>query len=374
MDGPIGFGGERWTYDEARGQYYFHQFFPGQPDLNFHSEELQLALLDVARFWLEQGVDGFRLDVADRYVENLPHCLHQPGTLAFHRRLRAVLDEYPARAMVGEVMGDLEKIIELLGDGDDSLHMIFNFGLMTRLWGAVRMGEGEELARVLTAVLEQRPPGGLHAINLGNHDVPRFAALAEGDVASIKLAASAQLTLPGAPFVYYGEELGMQNGTEIEVDWRDGSRTPMQWDSTPGAGFTTGRPFLPLAPKHEEANVADQLLRDDSILAHYRRLISIRKASPALQEGTFEPIPADRACLLPFWRRHPGGDRLVVLHFCPDSESGLSVSLPRSWTGSSGLLDELAGALVGEVRDGAWSTTLQPLSGLILSPNPGEEP
>ncbi|MHB8876260.1 MAG: alpha-amylase family glycosyl hydrolase [Myxococcaceae bacterium] len=363
------FGNERWTLDPVRGQYYFHQFFAAQPDLNFRSPGLQAAVLEVMRYWLELGVDGYRLDVPHQYVESWPDCWHQPETFAFHRRMRQALDEHPGKAMIGEVCCEPETAMPYLGNGQDALNLVFYFPGMHALWEAGKTGDATLLRQRLSFALSHTPSGGLHANTLGNHDIFRLPTTVGENAATLKLVATAQLTLPGAPFVYYGEELGMPDGAGVLVDQRDYARTPMQWDSTPNGGFTTGTPFLaPTAARR--VNVTEETGRDGSMLSHYRKLIALRNQTPALHEGSFEELPAAGPSLYGYWRRHEDGDRLVVLHFRATSETAISVALPAGWAGESGLLDEVSGQQVGSVSAGTWSATVPPRTGWVLRPAP----
>ncbi len=362
------FGQQRWTLDARRGQYYFHQFFPQQPDLNFRSPALREAVLDVMRFWLDLGVDGYRADVPHQYVENWPKCWHQPETFAFHREMRAVLDAVPARAMVGEVCCERDEVLRYLGSGNDAFHLVFYFVGMRATWAAVKYGGAAGLAEAISYAVANSPPGGLHANTLGNHDIFRTPTTIEDSPAALKLAATAQLTLPGAPFVYYGEEIGMTDGTEYKVDVRDYARTPMQWDPSPLAGFTTGTPWLALSPSVRRANVEDQRSREDSILSHYRRLISLRNRTPALHEGGFEIVGAGHPAVLAFLRTHPTGDRLVVLNFDREASAAVTVSLPPDWASPAYSVDELSGETVGSFAGQSWSATLLPRFGGVFAP------
>ncbi|MBW2458376.1 MAG: hypothetical protein JRI68_27990, partial [Deltaproteobacteria bacterium] len=312
---PMGFGDDRWTFDETRGQYYFHQFYPRQPELNFGSAALQDGLLDVMRFWLDRGVDGFRLDVAHRYHDMLPQCTDTEGTHAFHRRMREVTDEYDARAMVGEVDGTAEVVVENFGDGADALHMaFFLFGILDHRLAAMA-GTIDGLQSSMDTLVDLTPPGAAPANVLGNHDVPRFSDSVARDVQAMKVAATALMTLPGVPFVYYGEEIGMPNGAEWVVDARDQARTPMQWDQSPTAGFTSGTPWLALAGDLDRWSVAAQRGVAGSLFEHYRRLIAIRNGVPALQTGDYERIDSGQPRVYAFVRRHEADDRPVLLHY-----------------------------------------------------------
>jgi glycosidase len=361
------FGTERWTLDSVRKQYYFHQFYPPQPDLNFRSSSVQEELLSVARFWLDRGVDGFRLDVAHAYVENLPSCLHQKETYAFHKKLRAAVDEYEGRAMVGEVFGDAKDVFRYLGDGSDSLHLVFYFEAWTALWGAVSGGDASTLKSTIAAALKLTPAEASFGLFLGNHDVFRISSMVGTKPESLKMAASLQLLLPGAPFVYYGEEIGMTAGTTINIDFRDGSRTPMQWDDTASAGFTDGTPWLTLAGSSPRPSVASERGQSDSILEHYRRLIALRNRTPALQDGGYEEQKTSDPALYVFKRTSDSGDRLVVLNLSSTADKQLALDL-GSFAGGGGtsLVDELSGESKGELASGRFTATLPARTAWVL--------
>jgi len=312
------FGGPAWTYDAATRQWYLHGFLPEQPDVNWRNPAVEGAMLDVVRFWLERGVDGFRLDVVNHYVKDAEfrdnpiarplaprpydrqqhlHDKDQPELHGILRRLRALLDRYPERMSVGEVHSDrmAEAAAALYGAGDDELHLAFNFAFTRSPW---------DPAAFQRAILEWEkllPPGAWPPYALSNHDQTRhITRYGRRDAeARARVAAALLLTLRGAPFLYYGEEIGLPQ-TFIPRDeildppgrryWplyrgRDGCRTPMPWDGSPGAGFTSGRPWLRLGPDASLRNVAAQRADPRSLLAFYRRLIRLRRETPALRLG-----------------------------------------------------------------------------------------
>ncbi|MFC1889168.1 alpha-amylase family glycosyl hydrolase [Thermodesulfobacteriota bacterium] len=306
------FGLERWTLDPVTGQHYFHHFRPQMPDLNFYNPEMREALLDVVRFWLYKGVDGFRLDVGHMYFEGTEGCEHLPETHDFHRELRTLVDLFPSRAMVGEISGPPPDVLSYLGNGTNELHMVFNFPLVTMIYPSIWTGDRWCLEIGLDRSHFSKPPGGQMANILGNHDFFRPDGLLFGDSGRIKLAATLLMTLPGTPFVYYGEEVGMANGTATVVDYRDAARTPMQWDGSPGGGFTEGTPWIPLSPNWETHNVAVEEGDPASILSHYRKLIQLRKQSEALQSDHASFIdPGSRSVLALV--RGEGESAIVVL-------------------------------------------------------------
>jgi alpha-glucosidase len=310
-----------WTLDPATGQYYLHHFLPQQPDLNWWNEEVRRAIDDVMRFWLDRGVDGFRIDVAhslvkDQRLRDNPrlfpkrrprHNWELDEVHEIHRRWRRLLDEYPDRMAVGEVSSrKLSNLVKYYGKGDE-LHMPFNFNFLRQPWSAERFrGIVEEWERLL-------PENAWPDWTLSNHD--RSRAATRYGLHRARVAALMLLTLRGTPFIYYGEEIGMTDvpippDRIVDVDGRDPERTPMQWDSTPNAGFTSGRPWLPMAADAQRVNVAAQ--RDDpmSLLSFYRRVISLRQSSPALRAGSYRTLRAPRGVFA--YAREVAGERFVI--------------------------------------------------------------
>jgi alpha-glucosidase len=311
------FGGPSWTWDSRRRQYYLHNFLIEQPDLNVRNPAVQDALLETARFWLERGVDGFRLDVVNFLIQDeqlrdnpalapakpraRPHQYQrhlydrtQPETLEFIARLRALLDEYGAMA-VGEIEDEEPlKVQRAYTDGDDRLHTAYSFFLLRQFamtWEVVR-----------EAVQGWAGAKGCPAWSLSNHDVIRFPSrLADDDPQRIKLMLGLLLSLQGAIYLYQGDELGLPH-SEVPFDrlrdpeaiafWphgvgRDGARTPMPWrHAAPMAGFTDAPDaWLPLDPRHAALARDAQEHDPGSVLAFTREMIALRKSSPALRDG-----------------------------------------------------------------------------------------
>ena len=319
--------GSAWTLDQRSGQYYLHHFLPEQPDLNWWNEKVRAAIDDVMRFWLDRGVDGFRVDVAsglirDERLRDNPRfqLLGRPRRRNWdldevheiHRGWRKVLDSYAGdRMAVGEIgVRNLRRHVRYYGD-DDELQLSFNFHFLEQPWVAERFRSVvEEWERLL-------PQHAWPDYTLSNHDrsraVSRYGAERAG-VAAVML-----LTLRGTPFIYYGEEIGMPDvpipaERVVDVDGRDPERTPMQWDASPNAGFTTGKPWLPLAGDYAKRNVAAQ--RDDpaSLFSLYRRLTRLRRSSPALRRGSYRTVPAPRG-VFAFVREADDQRVLVALNF-----------------------------------------------------------
>ncbi|WP_420863392.1 alpha-amylase family glycosyl hydrolase [Algirhabdus cladophorae] len=339
------FGGPAWHWDARREQYYLHNFLVSQPDLNFHAPAVQDALLDVTRFWLNRGVDGFRLDTinfyfADKDLRDNPalprdernatiapsvnpynHQRHlysknQPENLEFLARFRSLLDEYPGSTCVGEV-GDAQQGLELLGEytkGDAFAHMCYAFEFLARdtLTASCVAEVFDRLHRVAA--------DGWACWAFSNHDVERHASRWGLTPAANRLFTTMMMCLRGSVCIYQGEELGLGEadvafedlqdpyGIEFwpEFKGRDGCRTPMVWEaSNQSAGFTTGDPWLPVS--HEQTAKSVQVQEDDptAILHHYRRAIAFRKANPVFGKGQIEG-PHTSGDILWFTRQHNG--------------------------------------------------------------------
>jgi len=383
------FGGSAWEWDPETGQYYLHSFLKEQPDLNWRNPEVVAAMHGVLRFWLDRGVDGFRIDVIHKIAkdpelrDNPPHDNGLPGYLGqlhehdedhddIHdmlRGIRRLFDRYPERMTVGEVAlshPDPAVVARYYGQGDE-LHLAFNFSFMHAPWSATRYRE--EIDRFFGAL----PPGCWPNQVLSNHDFPRHAtrhAHPELGEARTRVAAALLLTLRGTPFLYYGEEIGMRDGHVPEdrfqdpLAWtihpklsRDPCRTPMQWDATPGAGFTTGEPWLPVAADHAVRNVQRQRWDPDSLLHLYSDLIALRRATPALERGRFAWLDADPD-VLAYERREGASRALVALNL---GEGAAEARLPEARV--TGGLHTARGASLPP-RSGTLS--LGPCEGVVL--------
>jgi len=346
------FGGRAWTWDAATRQWYMHGFLPEQPDVNWRNPQVKAAMWDVARFWLERGVDGFRLDVVNHYIkddqwrDNPTRWWHgesplrslvaydrqwhiydrdRPELRHLLREFRQVLDAYPERMSVGEISSDDPLGVAAALCGPELLHLAFNFAFTQSPWRAAAF---QEAIRRWEAALA---PGSWPTYTLSNHDVPRhYSRYGRRDAARrARVAAAMLLTLRGTPFLYYGEEIGMRETAIPRRElmdpvgkryWpfyrgRDGCRTPMQWDATAHAGFSPARPWLRVNEDYARRNVAAQ--RDDprSLLSFYRQLIWLRKATPALTRGSYEPFQESARESLAFLRRTAEQTVLVVLNF-----------------------------------------------------------
>jgi alpha-glucosidase len=319
--------GSAWTFDRNTGQYYLHHFLPEQPDLNWRNERVREAIDDVMRFWLDRGTDGFRVDVAsglirDERLRDNPrfHLFGRPWRRNWdldevheiHRRWRKVLDSYDGERMaVGEVsVRNLRRLARYYGH-DDELQLSFNFHFLAQPWRADRF---RAVVEEWEAVL---PANAWPDYTLSNHD--RHRATSRYGVHTAPVAAVMLLTLRGTPFIYYGEEIGMVDGRippdrVRDVNARDPERTPMQWDASHAAGFSTGDPWLPVASGYEKRNVAAQRDDPDSLLSLYRRLIWLRKGSRALRGGAYRTVKAPAGAYA--YVREAGSERaFVALNF-----------------------------------------------------------
>ena len=343
------FGGPAWEWDEATGQYYYHAFLKEQPDLNWRNRAVREAMYDAMRFWLDRGVDGFRVDVIwhlmkdEQFRDNPVNPSFQPGQSEINRflqvhsadqpevhdvieEMRAVLEEYPERVLIGEIYLPLERLVAYYGEDLKGAHLPFNFQLLQTTWRA------EEIARLIVEYEGKLPDGGWPNWVLGNHDQKRIATRVGREQA--RLAGMLLLTLRGTPTMYYGDEIGLANVSippeAVEDPWeknepglglgRDPERTPMQWDGSAQAGFTEGRPWLPLATDHHECNVACLRQDETSILSLYHQLIRFRQRHRALSIGSFTLCRAE-ADVLAFERGHDGERFYVVLNFCQEARS-----------------------------------------------------
>ncbi len=350
-----------WTYDEKTGQWYLHLFLSEQPDLNWANPDVVAAMRDTLRFWLDRGVDGFRMDVihcigkdpaladvaAD--VAAIPYCAlnDDPRTHEHLRGLRALLDEYPGdRVMVGEVfLLTTEQVASYYGNRDE-LHLSFNFVPLYLPWEADRWrGCIDEIE----SVLGRRDAWPTWV--LSNHDQPRHRTRYGGDEGRARAAALLLLTLRGTPFVYAGEELGLEDAvvseaSRVDPGGRDGCRAPLPWDAQEGHGWAGESPWLPWPPEPATRNVAAQRRDPSSILHLYRCLLAARRGSPALRSGTIETIDAG-AAVFAFRRRCGDDERLVLVNF---SEEAARVEFEGQWrieVASAGVgTDEVFGGLL----------------------------
>ena len=333
------FGGSAWQRDEATQQYYYHAFLKEQPDLNWRNPEVVAAMHDVLRFWMRRGVDGFRVDVLwllikdDQFRDNprnldyhpgmAPHLVQtplytadRPEALDVLRALRRVMDEFDDRVLIGEVYLPLNRLIAYYGHDLDGANLPFNFQLLQSAWDA------RSVRAIIDRYESALPKGAWPNWVLGNHDNPRIASRV--GLAQARVAAMLLLTLRGTPTLYYGDEIAMfdvavsadriQDPFEKNVPGhglgRDPCRTPMQWDGSSYAGFSSHEPWLPLSDDYPTVNVQAQASNPNSHLRLYQQLLHLRKSHPALAIGRYQPLVV--AGDLVAYMRHVEGERLMV--------------------------------------------------------------
>ncbi|MBJ8346553.1 maltose alpha-D-glucosyltransferase [Antrihabitans sp. YC2-6] len=329
-----------WTWDPVRGQYFWHRFFSHQPDLNYDNPEVAEAMIDVLRFWLDLGIDGFRLDaVPYLYAREGTNCENLPETHAFLKRCRSVIDEdYPGRVLLAEANQWPADVVEYFGeDTGDECHMAFHFPLMPRIFMAVRRQNRIPISEIL-AQTPPIPSSSQWGIFLRNHDEltlemvtdeerdymyseyakdprmkanigirRRLAPLLENDRNQLELFTALLLSLPGSPMLYYGDEIGM--GDNIWLGDRDSVRTPMQWTPDRNAGFSRADParmYLPVVMDptygYQAVNVEAQMNSTNTLLHWTRRMIHVRKQHRAFGLGTFTELGNNNPSVLSFLR------------------------------------------------------------------------
>ena len=353
------FGGPAWTFDEATQQYYYHAFLKEQPDLNWRNPQVRAAMLDVLRFWLDRGVDGFRVDAIHHLIEaehlhdnplspdwcegQSParrlvrlYSLDQEETHDAIAAMRALADTYEDRVLIGEASLPIEQLMAYYGIEAPGFHLPFNFHLIKTPWDPQAIAALiEQYERALGGGRERWPNW-----VLGNHDRSRVATRV--GLAQARVAAMLLLTLRGTPTIYQGEEIGMEDvpiPTQAVCDpWeknvpglglgRDPERTPMQWDDSARAGFTDGDPWLPLSNDHAVLNVARQRSDPHSMLSLYRALIALRRREPALSVGVLVKAQADGA-VLSFRRYYAGRWITVALNFSDEPQVFRNGAVPQ---------------------------------------------
>ncbi|CAM3315868.1 alpha-amylase family glycosyl hydrolase [Kibdelosporangium persicum] len=321
--------GSAWTWDEQSGQYYLHLFLPEQPDLNWRNPDVVAAMHDVLRFWLDRGVDGFRIDVAhcvgkDPQFADDPRCAagqplsdfnDQPYSHEVLRGLRGLIDSYPGdRVLVGEVnIRSTRQVAEYYG-ADDELHMSFNFPPLDAPWDPVvfRMCV-REVERELGAA------AAWPTWVLSNHDNERHRTRYGGSLRRTRAAAVMLLSLRGTPFLFQGEELGLENAVitpenRVDPGGRDGSRAPIPWLARHPHGWSGKDPWLPFPPDAGELSAQSSAGDPGSVLRLYRRLIAERRRSPALRAGDWTELPSPPE-VLAYARRADADTRITVINF-----------------------------------------------------------
>lgn len=338
------FGGPAWEWDEGTQQYYYHAFLKEQPDLNWRNPDVQKAMLKVMRFWLDKGVDGFRVDVMWHMIkdnllrDNPPNPDYQSHMADYERllplfstdqpevhdivkKMRALLDRYDDRMMIGEIYLPIHKLVTYYGADNDGAHLPFNFMLISLPWNASR------LAAAIDEYEAALPANAWPNWVLGNHDQPRLASRIGAH--QLRVAAMLLLTLRGTPTIYYGEELGLEN---VEIPFhetqdpqginmpdknlsRDPSRTPMPWDDTLFAGFSTAKPWLRLGEDYQSRNVINQLADEESMLCFYRSLIRFRQSEPCLLYGSYTRLFSNEQVIVFKRSLEHASDFIIALNF-----------------------------------------------------------
>ena len=358
-----------WTWDESAQQYYWHRFYSSQPDLNYDNPAVQKEMFNVARFWLDLGVDGFRADAVPYLFEREgTNCENLPETHAYLKELRRFIDQnYPGRILLCEANQWPQDVRQYFGDGDE-FHMGFHFPLMPRIFMALRKSD----ISPIEWIMEQTPliPDNTQwCIFLRNHDEltlemvtederqwmweqygpeprmrlnlgirRRLAPLLDNDPRQIELAYSMLLTLPGSPILYYGDEIGM--GDDIWLPDRNGVRTPMQWDNSQQAGFSNApkeRLYAPIisTPGFDPSstNVTDQLLDPDSLLNRIKKMITVRKSHSALGTGEFSWVshpPPDTPNPIAAYFRTDQQEKILIIQNLSPKMQAVTIHLPSS--------------------------------------------
>ena len=353
-----------WTWDPVRGQYYWHRFFSHQPDLNYDNPDVQKAMLDVLRFWLDLGIDGFRMDaIPYLYERDGTNGENLPETHAYLKRVRAEIDEgYPDKVLLAEANQWPEDVVEYFGDGDEC-HMCFHFPVMPRMFMSLRREE----ATPIYEILERTPPipeNCQWGLFLRNHDEltlemvtdderdymymeyakdprmklnlgirRRLAPLLDNGRDEIQLLHAIMFSLPGSPVLYYGDEIGM--GDNIFLGDRDGVRTPMHWTGDRNGGFSRADfaqlylpPLMDPVYGYQAVNVEAQLRTPTSLLRWIRRFVALRKQHPVFGLGTYEPLPTSNPRIFAHVRRYED-DVILCVHNVARSAQAVELDLAR---------------------------------------------
>jgi alpha-glucosidase len=345
-------GGSAWTLDEPTDQYYLHFFLPEQPDLNWTEPQVVEAMHGTLRFWLDRGVDGFRIDAVhcigkDPGFADDPRCFagipmsdfnDQPATHEMLRGVRHLVDSYDGdRVTVGEVdIRSTERVMTYYGSGDE-LHLAFNFPPLDAPWDAVVWRS------VINEVEQHLPEAAWPTWVLSNHDNRRHRTRYGGSLLRARAAAVLLLTLRGTPFIYQGEELGLLDVELLPHDWvdpggRDGPRAPIPWERESPFGWRGAPPYLPFPPEAAQRNAEAQRADPESIAHLYRDLTALRRDSPALSGGDWEPVEAPKA-VIGFRRSTAGDQRVILVNFAGHTQEA---PVDGSW------LVELASDRTGE--------------------------
>ncbi len=388
-----------WTWDEAAGQYYWHRFYASQPDLNYDCPALRQEMLNVIKFWLDLGLDGFRADAVPYLFEREgTNCENLPETHAYLKEIRKFIDQhYPEAILLCEANQWPEDVRPYFGDGDE-FQMGFHFPLMPRLYYALKKENRSALVWILERTPEI-PENCQWCTFLRNHDeltlemvdeeerqflwnsyAPeprmrlnlgirrRLAPLMDGDQARIALMNSLLFSLPGSPIIYYGDEIGM--GDNIWLFDRNGVRTPMQWNSSLNAGFSDAEPSRLYAPViegqygPENVNVAAQLADPNSLLNTLRRMINMRKTHAAFGQGSMEWADVTNQAIAAYWRTVKD-ERLLILNNLSGTAQFVELAMPSD--SPNVLIDLLTGKRINTETDGSLAMALMPHQYLWLS-------
>jgi alpha-glucosidase len=388
------FGGPAWTWDEDTQQYYLHLFLPEQPDLNWHNPAVRSALYDAMRFWLKRGVDGFRIDTVDRMLkdgelrDNPPdpdwkpgdnptsrymrvYSENRPGIHELIAEFRAVFDEFEDRVSIGEIAysPNPRDIVGFYGtDERPELNLPFNFALQLLHWDSVTI---RRFVDTYEAIL---PLDGWPNYVLGNHDQIRLFTRF-GD-AQGRIAAMLLLTLRGTPFIYQGEELGLHDGEVKPEEFqdpqginigisRDYGRTPFHWTAGEYAGFSTVKPWLPIASDYQTLNVEAERNDPASTLSFYRRLIDLRRVHAALTLGRYQPLAAIDGAYA-YLREHEGKAFLIALNFTDEPKELALLEVESSTRGLSRVSTYMDDAGQDKAVDLTIPLRLRPNEGLVI--------
>jgi maltose alpha-D-glucosyltransferase/alpha-amylase len=387
-----------WTWDEVAGQYYWHRFFSGQPDLNFDNPAVQQAMLDILKFWLDTGIDGFRADAVPYLFEREgTNCENLPEAHAYLKRVRRFMDEhYPGRILLAEANQWPEDLLPYFGQGDE-FHMAFHFPLMPRLFMALKQERRSSIVDILGRtptipracqwcfflrchdeltlemvtekerqfMWEQYAPEPRMRLNLGIRR--RLAPLLDNDRRRLELLNAILFSMPGSPILYYGDEIGM--GDNIWLDDRNGVRTPMQWNDGPNGGFSSADAlYAPVIDDevygYRRVNVAAQQDDPDSLLNWTRRLIRLRKAHPVFGWGDFHLLLPENERILAYLRI---GETETILVLCNLAASSQVVTLDLDAHAGATPSDLFSGERLAPVTTAPFELTLPPFGYRWLS-------
>jgi trehalose synthase len=381
-----------WNWDEQAGQYYWHRFYSSQPDLNYDNPKVQEEMFNIAGFWLDLGIDGFRADAVPYLFEREgTNCENLPETHVYLKKLRAFIDEhYPGRILLCEANQWPEDVRPYFGEGDE-FHMGFHFPIMPRIFMALKKGRPADMIEILNRtpaipeicqwcifvrnhdeltlemvtpeerqwMWEQYAPEPRMKLNLGIRR--RLAPLLDHDRRKIELINSLLFTLPGSPIIYYGDEMGM--GDNLDLPDRNGVRTPMQWDDSPNAGFTTGTPYTEFVKgelDYHHVNVEKQLADKNSLFHAISKMIQVRKQHHAFGRGTMQWIETGNPAVVAYIREYKD-ERLLIFN----SLSSNSQTVTLTTDGRKTAVD----LLTGQSHSLNSPLTLQPYSFLWLRQN-----